>query len=565
MLQPVDFNPARRRLSRTPVCLAFAGVLLAGMALPAGAAEVGPLKQITGPSPFSTCTADQVGTQSGTNYPQTEIEPWIDSNPSDPRNMIVGWQQDRWSNGGSRGDVSAYTKNGGATWNTVTLPNVTACTGGPYKRASDPWVSFSPNGVAYYMTLAFDPDLPDAFGPNAMLVSRSTNGGQSWSSPIALVTELAGQVLHDKNSLTADPTNSRYAYAVWDRLRDFQLNPDPTGAAAPAGTAASRGPGAGDGVAAARLRTQQLRFRTAQGNAAALQPNQPAEVFFEGPIAFTRTTNFGRTWEPVRLLYNPGPNAQTINNLIEVLPNGTVIDFFTEILPSAGTRIGMLRSTNHGRTWSGPKYAAAIATVFGIVTPDSQELVRDASILFDTAVDHDNGNVYLVWQDVRFNGVDEVAFSMSTDGARNWSLPVKISKTPQNRNPLRQQVFVPSIEVANGGELVVTYYDFRRDTDDGRERADHWAIFCDPRHENCRSPANWGGERKLTTASFDVLEAPIANGYFLGDYMGLVAAGSKVFPAFGITEGENLTSVYTRPIGRFGGANAPSTASAASN
>jgi len=58
----------------------------------------------------------------------------------------------------------------------------TACTGGPFKRASDPWVSFSPNGTAYYFTLAFDPDLPNgAFGRNALLVSRSTNGGQTWA------------------------------------------------------------------------------------------------------------------------------------------------------------------------------------------------------------------------------------------------------------------------------------------------------------------------------------------------------------------------------------------------
>ena len=546
-------NPICSFLSRTPHRLAFAGLLLAGATLPAGAADLGPLKRITGPSPFTTCTADDVPAQEAAgsvNYPGTEIEPWIDSNPRYSRNMIAGWQQDRWNDGGARGLGSAYTLDGGATWRTVLPPNVTACTGGPYTRASDPWVSFSPNGAAYFMSLAFDPDLPDAFGPNAMLVSRSTNGGQSWSNPIALVTEPAGQVLHDKNSLTADPTNSRYAYAVWDRLRDFTLNPDPTRAAAgPAIASSARLPGAGDGVAAARLRAQQLRLRAAAaGSGSQPQQLQPAQVFFEGPIAFTRTTNGGQSWEPVRLLYNPGPNAQTINNLIEVLPNGTVLDFFTEILPSAGTRIGLLRSTNHGATFSGPSYAAGIATVFGIVTPDSQELVRDASILFDTAVDPRNGKIYLVWQDVRFHGVDEVAFAMSTNGGQSWSTPVQINKTPPNANPLRQQVFVPSIEVGKGGKLVVTYYDFRFDTDDGRERADHWAVFCDPDDDDCRNPQNWGGERRLTTRSFDMLNAPEANGLFLGDYMGLVAAGNKVFPAFGIADGEDLTSIYTRSI-----------------
>ena len=552
MFHSVHLNPICRILSRTPHRLAFAGLLLAGVASLASAADLGPLKRITGPSPFSSCTADDVPGQEAAgsvNYPQTEIEPWIDANPRYSRNMIAGWQQDRWNDGGARGLASAYTLDSGANWHTVLLPNVTACTGGPYKRASDPWVSFSPNGVAYFMSLAFDPDLPDAFGPNAMLVSRSTNGGQSWSNPIPLVTEPAGQVLHDKNSLTADPTSSRYAYAVWDRLRDFTLNPDPAGAVAGPAIAAAQSSGTGDGVVAARQRALQAHQRAAAAaGPSGVAPQLAAEPLFEGPIAFTRTTNFGQSWEPVRLLYNPGPNAQTINNLIEVLPNGTVIDFFTEILPSGGTRIGLIRSTNHGATWSGPKYAAAIATVFGIVTPDTQELVRDASILFDTAVDPRNGKIYLAWQDVRFNGVDEVAFAMSTNGGQTWSTPAKINKTPPNSNPLRQQVFVPSIEVGKGGELVVTYYDFRFDTDDDRERADHWAIFCDTDEDDCRNPQNWGGERRLTNASFDVLNAPVARGYFLGDYMGLVASGNKVFPAFGIVDGVERTSIYTRPI-----------------
>ena len=104
--------------------------------------------------------------------------------------------------------------------------------------------------------------------------------------------------------------------------------------------------------------------------------------------------------------------------------------------------------------------------------------------------------------------------------------------TRPRRTPTRcaSRSSCPRSRSAQHGELVVTYYDFRFDTDDGRERADHWAIFCDPDDDNCRNPQNWGGERRLTTASFDVLQAPIARGYFLGDYMGLVAAGNKVFP-----------------------------------
>ena len=69
------------------------------------------------------------------------------------RNLLVGVQQDRWSNGGARGTVAVVSKDGGRTWRTVVPPGVSLCAGGRYQRASDPWVDFSPNGVAYFMSL----------------------------------------------------------------------------------------------------------------------------------------------------------------------------------------------------------------------------------------------------------------------------------------------------------------------------------------------------------------------------------------------------------------------------
>jgi hypothetical protein len=524
-----------------------AAALLGGVgAGVASAQEVGPRT-----SPFADCTADNVPSQDGVNYPDTEIEPWIDANPKDRRNLIAGWQQDRWSNGGARGDAAGVSFDGGATWRTVLIPGNSACTGGSYKRASDPWVTIAPNGTAYYMTLAFDPDLPSgSFGRNAMLVNRSVDGGSSWSGPITLIEDPDGQVLNDKNSMTADATNSNFVYAVWDRLRDFTLPPG-AGAAPDAGTAVVRANArAGDGVIAARQRVQQLRQLAAQRGGAAAPA---APVIFEGPVYLARTTNGGLTWQPARNIYDPGPNSQTINNLVVVPPNGTVFDFFTEISPNGGTRIGLIRSFDKGATWRGPRYAAAIATVNGVVTPDTEELVRDGSILFDVAVDRRNGNLYLVWQDVRFNGVDEVAFAMSTDGGNRWSAPVKISKTPGNRNELREQAFVPSVEVAANGKLVVTYYDFRFDRDDGREATDYWAVFCDPGRENCRQSASWGDEARLTDRSFNMLDAPIAGGYFLGDYMGLVAANNVVHPVFGEAVRPDVTNIYTRRLNVGGG------------
>jgi hypothetical protein len=522
-----------------PVLLGL--VLLAGTALPLHAQDVGRLRQISGSSPFANCNADHVGKQPGTNYPDTEIEPQIASNPTDTRNLIVGWQQDRWSNGGARGLVAGFTKDG-RTWLSTPIPNITLCTGGRYQRASDPWVDIGPTGTAYFMSLATDADLSSgAFGANAMLVSRSRDGGATWGNPKILKKDPSGQILNDKNSLTADPRDPDLAYAVWDRLRDFTLPPSNASAGAPAGSVKASA-GAADGVLAARERAKQLSELAKAGR-------QPTQVFFQGPAFFTRTTNGGDSWEPIRKIYDPGGNAQTINNLVVVPPSGTVFDFFTEISPNGGTRIGFLRSLDKGQSFRGPRYATTIATTFGSITPDTQELVREAALLVDVTVDRNHGNLYLVWQDVRFSGVDEVAFSMSTDGGQTWSRPVRINQTPRDpKNILRQQAIIPSVEVGAGGKLVVTYYDYRFETNERREATDYWAVFCDPKSLDCRKRENWGVELRLSNRSFDIRHAPEAGGYFLGDYMGLARAGSRVYPAFGMADGNNITDIFTRPI-----------------
>ena len=143
--------------------LAIGMMLSCGAVGGAVAAQVGPLVAVSkGPSPFAGCTADDVVLQEAVctavgapcvNYPNTEIEPYVAVNPTNLRNLLAGWQQDRWSNGGSRGLVSAFSKDGGLTWKKVLVPGTTLCSGGGglFIRASDPWVSFSPNGTSYFL------------------------------------------------------------------------------------------------------------------------------------------------------------------------------------------------------------------------------------------------------------------------------------------------------------------------------------------------------------------------------------------------------------------------------
>src|SRR6266513_1537495 len=68
----------------------------------------------SGPSPFTGCTADNAAAQQqfSTLYMNAEPEMRSSINPSQPLNLVGAYQQDRWNNGGARGLVSSWTKNG---------------------------------------------------------------------------------------------------------------------------------------------------------------------------------------------------------------------------------------------------------------------------------------------------------------------------------------------------------------------------------------------------------------------------------------------------------------------
>src|SRR6266700_3669036 len=109
------------------VALATVAVGAVAAGASAGTFTVAPLTMASGPSPFAGCT---VGAATGSVlYPNAEEEPWADVNPTSPNNLIAVWQQDRWSDGGAHGLVTAVTHDGGVTW-TRTFPHFSTCAGG---------------------------------------------------------------------------------------------------------------------------------------------------------------------------------------------------------------------------------------------------------------------------------------------------------------------------------------------------------------------------------------------------------------------------------------------------
>ncbi|EEA00547.1 BNR/Asp-box repeat protein [Burkholderia sp. H160] len=549
-----------RRLSRS-ASWGFAGgsvIALACAIVPGAQAQtLGPLVQVAAGDPFSGCTADQLNAQQAAFgsvlYPAASIEPWVAADPTDTSRLLVGHQQDRWDDGGSRGLVGVVSSDAGRTWTNSIPTGVTKCTGGAFRRASDPWVDFALDGTAFFFSLVLDPMKPTTpFGArnSGLLVSRSVDHGATWQAPVTLISTKSPHALNDKNSLTADPTANGYVYAVWDQLSVFP--PSQAGDQALAGN---------DSVEFAR---QVLS--AAAGGAPSIKFN------FTGPSFFSRSVDNGVTWSTAAPIYQPGTGnqpgtgKQTINNIVRVLPDGTLRDFFTGIgVTKSGLSIGYLTSTDKGASWSAPTFVADISVRGnGVVTPDTGQPIRDASILYSVAVNPVTGAIYLAWQDNRFStatcttpgagsiAISGIVFSESDNGGVTWSPPVMINKTPANAaNPCRQQAFIPAVVASGDGKtVVVTYYDFRKDTNTpaGFEGTDYFALFC-PTSSVCTNSSSWGNERRLTTASFNILNAPVARGHFLGDYMGLAASGAAtVYPVFGVATGLNVTDEFTRQI-----------------
>jgi hypothetical protein len=310
-----------------------------------------------------------------------------------------------------------------------------------------------------------------------MLVSRSADGGRTWGHPVTLVSDTA-PFFHDKNTITADPLDARFAYAVWDRVR--QGGPSPT--------------------------------------------------------IFTRTTDRGASWEPSRIIFEPGAGSQTIGNLILVLPGGSLVNLFAHLESGAGgstvNSLKAMRSTDRGATWSADAKVADLLSI-GTRDPRNGMRIRDGSLIPQAAVGPD-GALHVVWQDSRFSGGsrDEIAYSRSTDGGLTWRAPVRVNAAPGT------QAFVPTVAVRTDGTIGVAYYDLRDDSVEGAPLVTGYFL--------AQSADGIAWSETRLDGPFDLSSAPDANGLFLGDYMALGTAGGQFLALYAKTTGDlaNRTDVY---------------------
>jgi hypothetical protein len=437
-------------------------------------------------SPFPDPCPFQAETATQTNFENTEVEPYVAVNPTNPLNVVGVFQEDRWSDGGAHGLLAAASFDGGASY-LNSWAEFSSCSDKPetdyfehLPRATDPWVSFDAAGRAYQIGLSIiDGSLT---GESALGASTSGDGGLTWSvpAPITRQDDPAGAVFLDKQSITADPYHAGRAWATW-----------------------IQGNLPGENISFAKL-SHAFSYR--------------------GTPMVSRTVDGGQTWSTPTPMTTANIYAQ--GNQIVVLPNGTLVDVQAILFKGSGVQpnangvyMAVMRSTDGGVHWSAPSKIAPIGTVAEFA--DGQPL-RVGDYLPDIAVNRQTGALYVTWADALGTSTNKIVMARSTDGGRHWSTPIIVSHHDS------AQSFNHAIEVANDGDLAVLYYDDARN-----DLAPGIPTDIYLRHSS-DGGVTWSAPQSL--ASFDFANAPIARGYFVGDYQGLAAQGARGLIAFlGVT------------------------------
>jgi hypothetical protein len=146
----------------------------------------------------------------------TEVEPHVLANGT---TLVAAFQTGRIAPGGATDIGWATSTDGGTTWNHGFLPGLTTGEGsGPYDAASDPEVAYdAKHGVWMIASLPISSTLRTP----AVMVSRSTDGGTTWQTPVGVDTSAPAS---DKNWIVCDSwAASPYygnCYVEWDDYRN---------------------------------------------------------------------------------------------------------------------------------------------------------------------------------------------------------------------------------------------------------------------------------------------------------------------------------------------------------
>ena len=261
-------------------------------------------------------------------------------------------------------------------------------------------------------------------------------------------------------------------------------------------------------------------------------------------IQLVRSTDHGLTWSTPQVI-STGVNAGDLNHGVNLQtgPDGKVYAFWSiyDSWPSDETAIGMAVSNDGGATFE--PAVRIIGNIRGIRNSGTLKNMRVNSFpvaAVDISLSNYHGNIYVVWANIGVPGVNtgtdiDIYLLRSEDGGSTWSSPIRIN---QDTPGLGKNHFLPWITCDPvTGNVSVIFYD---DRNTGSTQCEAWMAY-----------SNDGGDTwsdlKVSDVAFTPAPIPgLAFGYF-GDYLGITSANMKVYPVWTDNRSGKALS-YVSPI-----------------
>ncbi|HLZ22766.1 MAG TPA: sialidase family protein [Ktedonobacterales bacterium] len=356
---------------------------------------------------------------------KTEVEPDSFANGS---TIVTAFQAGRFSDGGSSNIGWATSINGGATWTSGFLPGITRYAGGTWERVSDPSVAYdSTHQVWIIASLTLGSTVP-----NAVIVSRSTDGGLTWSSPVT-VSIASGTAHYDKDWIVCDNWPHRNiaqsiytgrCYVEWDDANSSANNVRMSTSTDGGRTWSSpNGP-------------SSINFGI--GGQPLVQPNGHIVVpIIDGPdIAAFTSSNGGQSWSavhditPIEAVIDGGNIRGGVLPSAEVDANGVVYVVWSDARFEPGNNANdiVMTTSADGGTWSPVQRIPIDPTSISAV----DHLL--AGIAVDKGTSGSSVHLGLMYYYVP-QGTNctvatcqlDVGFVSSTNGGSTWSAPAQLA------------------------------------------------------------------------------------------------------------------------------------------
>jgi hypothetical protein len=489
-----------------------------------------------------------------TCFPQNETS--LDTNPLDSDNIVSGANDYRlgWASSGFY-----VSRDGGEEWYDGWIPFPSLPNGDNLDGGGDPAIVFDRAGVVYYADINFN----RTDDTNGVWVSRSTNGGFTWSRPCVVNTDTAacggpgdprqpgdGTVAFTRENEVTPPFGSVANFSATFNDKEYiTAGPRPEGVTPTCYTPATHAPRACDPaqVGPDRLYVTWTRFTN---------PTGAPGFITDSKIVESHSDDMGRSWSAEKVIN--GSAAFCVGSFA----GGTACDDNQYSVPTTNPTTGHLyvafenfdtpdenqwlvvRSTDGGATFSPPTFittsydvnmrlkADCVARGAGRVhltnscfrVPFTGAIVADkrggafADDLYFTMFDNRNGT--------RDSTNADVFFFKSLDGGSSWIGPTRVnndsSTSPANRDCGRSgnpacpagthtgnDQFWPWLDANEQGDVTIVWKDRRLDTDSiahewptSRARPGNYLVW------------TWGGNCRMRTS----------------DATRCVAAGAGVMP-----------------------------------